>query len=364
METNIWKSSNSVRTLLFVQPRRNVFTLTLYTKVAAGRWLTDFSWSKQVGGTQRGASRSFVCWFTVSEIFPWQRRTDLVIDKKLRRHWKEAKGINSWAVRAEGGQEKRVSNTAEGVHARELTSHQSVDQPRVTAAKETKHFSAVHWLVPTRAEGVENEAWKRFSSAGVSDDFLTFSASDRTVRKWPHWCTEDKLSRTNIWMPGEKRTHQVFQRGGTHVNSPVHRRSIKVGVRLDFSGGAKVWKGQIYFASLMRQKEIKFRLFLLTGLNHRSLGHKFNLSKRGSENDTRAYYSTVFLSPSSILFTYHVRLESQFGIWGFLVWGDVFLYTITGNRLERRTHLGFAGFPLQPDVKQLEHFPHLQIEEH
>lgn len=44
----------------------------------------------------RGVRPSLICWCTVSEIFPWQRGTHLVIDKKLRHHWKEAKGINSW----------------------------------------------------------------------------------------------------------------------------------------------------------------------------------------------------------------------------------------------------------------------------
>lgn len=34
------------------------------------------------------------------------------------------------------------------------------------------------------------------------------------------------------------------------------------------------------FASLMHQKEIKLRLFLLTGLNYRSLRHKFNFSSK------------------------------------------------------------------------------------
>lgn len=48
---------------------RNVFTLTRYTNTALGRWLTDFSWSRQVGGSQRSVTRSFICWFTVSEIF-------------------------------------------------------------------------------------------------------------------------------------------------------------------------------------------------------------------------------------------------------------------------------------------------------
>lgn len=53
-ESNIWKRPNWVRTLLLIQPRKNVFTLTLYINTAVGRWLTHFSWSRQVGGTQRG----------------------------------------------------------------------------------------------------------------------------------------------------------------------------------------------------------------------------------------------------------------------------------------------------------------------
>lgn len=141
METSIWNSPNSGRTLPLIKPRKNVFTLTLYMNTAFCRCLTDFSWSRQMGGTQRGVRRSCICWVTVSEIFPWQRRTDLVIDKKLRRHWKEAKGINSWEEvssqsRGQSGKTQFVS--AESVLAHELTSHQSVDQPRVITAKENK----------------------------------------------------------------------------------------------------------------------------------------------------------------------------------------------------------------------------------
>lgn len=75
--------------------------------------------------------------------------------------------------------------------------------------KKKQLFRCWHWSV-SRAD-VVNMKPERCSDLPASDDFLTFFASDRTARKWHHWCTEDKLGRTNIWMPEEKISEGTFK---------------------------------------------------------------------------------------------------------------------------------------------------------
>lgn len=153
--------------------------------------------------------------YRVWNIHTW-RSTDLVIEKELRCHWQEAKSINSWEEAR--GQSRGQSGNMSQTQWRCLRNwaccttkcactwtHQSQGCWSTSSNNcegKKKHLATLQWSVSTWTDIINGiKPWK-VSDLQASTYLLTFVASNRTLRKWHHWCTEDKVSRTNIWMPG------------------------------------------------------------------------------------------------------------------------------------------------------------------